>query len=231
MRVIFVHGAAVTDADWWWSRMRQPLRERGLRTAAVELPSCEPSGGDLHADGDAVQDVLGEDDEPAVLVGHSYGGMVITDAGEHPTVRGLIYVSAILPDAGESLFAMADPRSPRWLEPTGDGRLQLRSDLSDEDVHAHFTGDCDDDARIGARARVVAQSAAAFAQPPRAVAWRAVRSTFVLCTQDRATPPAVQAGWSVRAAHIREISTGHHPFLSRPDLLTSIIADSVDASR
>lgn len=130
MRVIFVHGAAVTDADWWWSRMRQPLRERGLRTAAVELPSCEPSGGDLHADGDAVQDVLGEDDEPAVLVGHSYGGMVITDAGEHSTVRGLIYVSAILPDAGESLFAMADPRSPRWLEPTGDGRLQLRSDLS-----------------------------------------------------------------------------------------------------
>lgn len=226
--MIFAHGAVVGDAGWWWHRMYQPLREHGLRTASVELPSCGRSGGDLHADGDAVRAVLDESAEPAALVGHSYGGMVITDAGEHPVVRHLVYVSAVLPDAGESLIALADPRSPGWLEPADDdSRVRLRSNLTDEELHFHFTGDCDEDTAREARARLVSQSAAAFAQPPRTVSWRTVPSTFVLCTQDRATPPAVQATWSGRAQRIIEIPTGHYPFLSRPDLLADIIAESV----
>jgi hypothetical protein len=62
-------------------------------------------------------------------------------------VRHLVYVSAMLPDAGESLIAMVDPRSPGWLEPADDhGRVRIRSDLTDEEIHFHFTGDCDDDA-------------------------------------------------------------------------------------
>lgn len=126
------------------------------------------------------------------------------------------------------LMAMADPRSPGWLEPADDdGRVRLRSNLTDEEIHFHFTGDCDEDTARGARARLVPQSAAAFAQPPRTVSWRAVPSTFVLCAQDRATPPVVQAAWSGRAGRIIEIPTGHYPFLSRPDLLADIIADSV----
>ena len=60
MRVVFVHGAVVGDSGWWWHRMCQPLHEQGLRTASVELPSCSPCGGDLHADGAAVRAVLDE---------------------------------------------------------------------------------------------------------------------------------------------------------------------------
>jgi pimeloyl-ACP methyl ester carboxylesterase len=228
MRVIFVHGTALGDATWWWHRMYQPLRDHGLRTASVELPSCGRSGGDLHADGDSVRAVLDESEEPAALVGHSYGGMVITDAGEHPVVRHLLYVSAVLPDAGESLLAMADPRSPGWLEAADDdSRVRLRSNLTDEEIHFHFTGDCDAETAREARARLASQSAAAFAQPPRTVSWRTVPSTFVLCTQDRATPPAVPATWAGRARRIIEIPTGHHPFLPGPDLLADVIADCV----
>ncbi|NHD15647.1 MULTISPECIES: alpha/beta hydrolase [unclassified Actinopolyspora] len=228
MRVIFVHGAVVTDSAWWWQRMRQPLGAHGFSSVAVELPSCSTSGGDLHADGDAVQAVLDESDEPAVLVGHSYGGMVITDAGAHPAVRHLVYVTAGLPETGQSLAALADPESPGWLEPTGDDdRLAVRADLSEEDFHVHFTADCDEDAARGARARLVPQSSAALAQPPRAVAWHSLPSTFVLCTHDQATAPAVQASWATRAGQLVEIPTGHHPFLSQPQRLADIIANAV----
>ena len=87
MKVIFVHGALVFDGAWWWSRMVEPLAALGLGSRAVELPSCpvspEASGeppGDMYDDADAVRAVLDEDGELIVLVGHSYGGMVITDA-------------------------------------------------------------------------------------------------------------------------------------------------------
>ena len=79
MKIVFVHGALVFDGAWWWSRMVEPLAALGLGTRAVELPSCvAPPGasggavGDMYADADAVRAALEEEDEPVVLVGHSY---------------------------------------------------------------------------------------------------------------------------------------------------------------
>ncbi len=87
MKIVFVHGALVFDGAWWWHRMVEPLAALGLGSRAVELPTCVPSPGvspeapgDMYADADAVRAALDEEDEPLVLVGHSYGGMVITDA-------------------------------------------------------------------------------------------------------------------------------------------------------
>jgi pimeloyl-ACP methyl ester carboxylesterase len=83
MKIVFVHGALVFDGAWWWHRMVEPLAALGLQTRAVELPSCVPSpgaSGDMYADADAIGAALDEEDDPVVLVGHSYGGMVITDA-------------------------------------------------------------------------------------------------------------------------------------------------------
>ena len=102
MKVVFVHGALVFDGAWWWHRMVEPLAAMGLGSRAVELPSCVASAGalgDMYADADAVRTALDEEDEAVVLVGHSYGGMVITDAAAgHECVRLLVYVSSLMPE-------------------------------------------------------------------------------------------------------------------------------------
>lgn len=83
--LIFVHGACVRDASWWWGRMAEPPADHGIATAAVALPSCGEAGeelGDLHDDVDACRRAIAEADGPVVLLGHSYGGMAQTIAAE-----------------------------------------------------------------------------------------------------------------------------------------------------
>ncbi|MBO0850861.1 MAG: alpha/beta hydrolase, partial [Pseudonocardia sp.] len=232
MRVLFVHGACVVDGAWWWHRMTAPLAGLGLATEAVELPSCGPSGddeplGDLDADVAAVRRAAGGSTQPTVLVGHSYGGMVITGAAAGlENVRHLVYVASMLPDEGESLAALADPDGTNWLEPEDESArtVRLRTDLSEDDFRAHFLDDCDEPAAAGAPARVGRQSAAVFGQPSRDAGWRRVASTAVVCARDRATRPEQRRRWAARAGTVVELDSGHHPFLSRPGELAEIIA-------
>jgi pimeloyl-ACP methyl ester carboxylesterase len=232
MKVLFVHGACVVDGSWWWSRMAQPLAEHGLRTGAVELPSCaaltdQGMLGDLAADVAAVRQAA-HGDEPVVLVGHSYGGMVISAASAGlAVVRHLVYVASMLPEPGESLAAIAGPGSQSWLEPENEGgnTVRLRADLSEQGFVAHFLADCDQAAVEGALARIGRQSAAVFGQSPASVGWPEVPSTAVVCTEDRATAPDRQFEWSKRAAAVVELASGHHPFLSQPSQLAEIIAE------
>lgn len=232
MKVLFVHGACVVDGSWWWHRMAEPLAERGLDTSAVELPSCGALAdrsplGDLTADVAAVRRAA-QGDEPVVLVGHSYGGIVVSAASAGLAgVRHLVYVASMLPEPGESLAAMAAPDSPSWLEPEDERghTVRLRTDLSEEDFLAHFLADCDREAAQGALARIGRQSAAVFGQSPDSVGWRDVPSTAVVCTEDRATPPDRQRQWASRAAAVVELASGHHPFLSQPRQLAGIIAE------
>src|SRR5215210_2486563 len=120
MKVVFVHGALVFDGAWWWHRMVEPLAALGLGTRAVELPSCSVSpeasveaAGDVYADADAVRAVLDEEDELVVLVGHSYGGMLITDAAAgHENVRHLVYVTSVMPELDETLAGLGGGREP-----------------------------------------------------------------------------------------------------------------------
>src|SRR4051794_39330884 len=107
MRIVFVHGACAQDADWWWNRMVEPLAALGLESRSVELPSCGERAGaaygaDLYADADAVRSVLDQEPgHPALLCGHSYGGMVITDAAAgRDDVSHLLYITAVVPDRG-----------------------------------------------------------------------------------------------------------------------------------
>jgi pimeloyl-ACP methyl ester carboxylesterase len=237
MRVLFVHGACVVDGAWWWQRMIGPLARRGLASAAVELPSCGPANpppgtpelGDLKADIAAVH-AAAAGDEPTLLVGHSYGGMVITGAAaDQRNVAGLLYLAAMLPNADEPLAAMADPDSPNWLEAADPDTMRVRADLTDQDFREHFLADCDQAATEGALARLGRQAAAAFGQPPGGAGWRTLPTTAVVCTADRATPPAKQRGWARRAGRVVELDSGHHPFLSRPEELATIIAAAIPA--
>ena len=98
--LVFVHGACVRDADWWWSRMTEPLAGLGVPTVAVALPSCGETGGalgDLYDDARAChQAIAAAVDGPVVLCGHSYGGMIITEAGADDRVSQLLYVTSVM---------------------------------------------------------------------------------------------------------------------------------------
>jgi pimeloyl-ACP methyl ester carboxylesterase len=231
--VVFVQGACVRDQAWWWGRMVEPLAHRGLATAAVDLPSCAPAPGNLPALADdvaATRAVLDGVPAPVLLCGHSYGGMVITGAAaDQRNVAGLLYLAAMLPNADEPLAAMADPDSPNWLEAADPNTMRVRGDLTDQDFREHFLADCDQAATEGALARLGRQAAAAFGQPPGGAGWRTLPTTAVVCTADRATPPAKQRGWARRAGRVVELDSGHHPFLSRPEELATIIAAAIPA--
>ena len=99
--VIFVPGAFIADAAWWWSKVTDLLAEKGIASVAVDYPSVGPAAplGDLYDDSEAVRKAVdAAEPGPVILVGHSYGGMVITDAGAHPRVSHLVYMSAFVPD-------------------------------------------------------------------------------------------------------------------------------------
>ncbi|HEY7101165.1 MAG TPA: alpha/beta hydrolase [Mycobacteriales bacterium] len=221
MLVLFVHGALVRDADWWWHRMPGPLGRHGLRTAAVELPSCV-GRGDLAADAAAVAAAVTGAGEPVTLVGHSYGGTVITEAGRD--AAHLVYVTSVLADAGRSHADSGSGRGPApWVRPHPDGTLELVGDR----IRELFFADCDDETYEQALARRARQDAAALTGAVTVPAWRSVPSTYVVCTEDRAIPADVQRAAAVRAGRTVEIPTGHHPFLSRPDLFTGTLAGTI----
>ncbi|TQS42464.1 alpha/beta hydrolase [Cryptosporangium phraense] len=217
MRLIFVHGACVRDGDWWWHRMVEPLAAAGVRSRAVALPSCRgdvgSAVGDFYDDVAAVRVVLDEDDEPAVLLGHSYGGAVITDAGAgHPAVRRVVYLASVMPDVGESQATVVGDGPAPWLDPGSDGTIGVLP----ESVRELFVQDCDGPTQDAAVERLTRQSIVVFGQPVRGVAWREVPSTYVVCLEDLATPAGVQRERGGRAGEVVEIGAGHHPFLSRP---------------
>lgn len=217
--ILFVHGACVRDGAWWWGRMAQPLSARGIESVAVELPSCSEVRGDLYADVEATLRAIEIADPPVTLCGHSYGGMVITEAGDHPWVERLVYLASVMPEQDESLSSFGGDHPAPWLDTSEDGTIGVRPDL----VRELFLHDCDEAAVEGALARLARQSLIAFTQPPRAVAWRRKPATYIVCADDRAIPAELQRSRGARAARIVELATGHHPFLSGPDLLTDML--------
>lgn len=232
MKVVFVHGALVFDGAWWWHRMVEPLAAFGLGSRAVELPSCvaspsasgEAPPGDMYADADAVRAVLDEEDEAVVLVGHSYGGMVITDAASgYENVEHLVYLTSVMPVRGETLSSLGGSREPGpWMDPhPEEGTMGIKAEL----VPDAFMQDCDEEAVAEALERLTRQPLAAFGQSPRAVAWYEKPSTYVVCAEDRATPPEAQREYAKRAGKVVELPADHHPMLSRPDLLTRVLAE------
>jgi pimeloyl-ACP methyl ester carboxylesterase len=220
--ILFVHGALVRDADWWWHRMPGRLAGLGFRTAAVELPSCV-GRADLGADATAVRTALAAADEPVALVGHSYGGTVITEAGRD--AAHLVYVTSVLAEAGRSHADSGSGGPAPWVRPRPDGTLELVGDR----IRELFFADCDDATYEQALTRRAAQDAAALTGPVTEPAWLEVPSTYVVCTEDRAIPADVQRAAAARAGRTVEIPTGHHPFLSRPDLFAETLARALYA--
>lgn len=228
MELIFVHGALVRDGAWWWQRAADLLRERtGIGSRAVALPSCgettpEQRAGGLNADAEALRREL-DDVESAIVVGHSYGGTVIAEAGQHPAVEHLLYVSSYLPDVGQSQGAvMSGESDPVSIGDNGDGTLSVTG-YDANSFGARFLQDVDEATQRQAWQRVTAQAAGAFMTPTSAAGWHGVDSTYIVCGQDRSTSLELQRFHAARATRFVELPTGHHPFISRPELVVEQI--------
>lgn len=109
--------------------MTAPLNERGIATVAVPLPSCGETGGDLgdlYADVTACQNAIADAYGPIILCGHSYGGMVITEAGADDRVTQLLYVTSVMADSGQSQGDLVGSEPAPWLDPSDDGTIGVR---------------------------------------------------------------------------------------------------------
>jgi pimeloyl-ACP methyl ester carboxylesterase len=224
--LIFVHGACVRDAPWWWSGMTEPLADHGIASVAVPLPSCGETGGglgDLYADVDAARKAIAEAEPPVVLCGHSYGGMVITQAGVDQRVSQLLYVTSMMPEAGQSLADLAGGEPTPWMDPRDDGTVGVHADL----VRELFLQDCDDATVQQALDRLTRQSAMPFAQPPLHIAWQQKPSTYFVCTEDLAIPAELQRQRASPSARLIDFRSGHHPFLSQPEVFAHSIAAEI----
>ena len=224
MELIFVHGALVRDGQWWWQRTADLLLERtGIRSRSLALPSCgettpEQTAGGLLADAAALRQEL-DDVESAIVVGHSYGGTVIAEAGTHPAAAHLLYVASYLPEVGQSqAMIMSNESDPVTIVGNNDGTLAL-SGYDAASFGDRFLQDADEESQQRAWERVTAQAAEAFMTPTSVAGWEGIDSTYIVCAKDRSTSVELQRLHANRATRSIELSTGHHPFLTRPDLI------------
>lgn len=214
---VLVHGAG--HGAWCWERTEQDLQGRGHRTVAVDLPLTS-----LEDDGATVAACLDSLDEPAIVVGHSYGGLVISQAtGGRTDVEQLVYVAAVLVGAGESVLDVAGefPATPliERMEYTDDGYMVF----SPETALYCFYHETPREVAEAASQRMRPTAAVGMAASPTGDLWRSVPTTYVICERDRAMHPDMQRSMSKKAGRVESIDTDHSPFVSRPDELLQIL--------
>ena len=221
--VVLVHGA--WHGAWCWDEVAERLRADGTPVVAVELPSVA-AGGDMHDDARAVRDAIAAVDGETVVVGHSYGGVVITEgAAGVDGVRHLVYLTAFMLDEGESLLAMVGGALPPWIA------LSDANAMSVPDGEPVFYNTTAPEAARAAAARLRPQAKATFEQPVRSVAWRDVPSTYVICDRDNAIPVPAQEAMAARAGTTHRIDCDHSPFLNHPDEVADLIRAAAAAPR
>lgn len=209
------HGA------WAFEALTGHLERAGVRVHAVDLPSNGGRSG-LAEDATVVRAELDAIAEPTVVVGHSYGGIAVSEgAASSPYAAALVYLCAFMLPPGQSLLDARQHRLPPWIALDEADGTQLAQDA--EEV---LYGDCPPAVARAAAGRLVPQSVAAVATPQTAAAWQERPSTYVVCTQDRAIPPALQEAMAGRATRVRRLDASHSPFLSRPDEVARIVREA-----
>jgi pimeloyl-ACP methyl ester carboxylesterase len=222
--VVLVHGGFVDGSGW--EGVYRLLKQEGFNVSIVQNPTVS-----LEGDAVVTRRVLDKQDGPAILVGHSYGGAVISEAGTHENVAGLAYITAFAPDQGESVntliagFPQDGPQPP--ILPPEDGFLFLDR----EKFAASFAADVDP-----AQAAFMADSQVpwgldALGGVVSDPAWRHKPTWYLIATDDHMIPPPAQRTMADRTgAQISEAPGSHAIYVSRPAVVGEVIARAAQSA-
>ncbi|MFH8575111.1 alpha/beta hydrolase [Streptomyces zaomyceticus] len=209
--IVLVHGFWGGAAHW--SKVIVELHRRGHdRLHAVENPLTS-----LADDAERTRKMVGQVDGPVVLVGHSYGGAVITEAGDLPNVTGLVYIAAFAPDAGESPGQISQEHPPAAFEniaPDSDGYLWIKQDK----FHDSFAQDLTEEEALVMAVTQKAPLASTFGDNVSAPAWRAKPTYYQVSTEDRMIHPDNERRMAARMNPRKtvELDASHASLASRP---------------
>jgi len=221
--VVLVHGGFVDGSGW--QAVHDLLTKDGYHIAVVQNPTLS-----LEDDVAVTRRVIDDQDGPVILVGHSYGGAVITEAGLHDKVTALVYIAAFAPDKGESVSTLiADPPPGAPLPPIlppKDGFLFLDRDK----FAASFAGDLPAGQAAFMAASQVPWGVSALGGTITEAAWRIKPSWYLVATDDRMIPPPAQRAMSERAGSTVTESPGSHAiYLSQPAAVATLITQAASA--
>ena len=224
MSIVLVHGAWADGSGW--EAVYKSLRKEGFSVGVVQNPTIS-----LADDVQATRRVVAAQSGPVILVGHSYGGEVITEAGNDPKVVALVYIAGWVPDKGESVSSLieallkdAPPGAavPPILPPQ-DGFLLLDK----AKFPAAFAGDVDPDRAAFMADAQVPWGVGAVSETIQEPAWKSKPSWYLVTTEDRMIPPPAQRFMSKRAgATVAEVAASHAAFISQPAAVTKLIVQA-----
>ena len=214
--VVLVHGAFADGSGW--RGVYENLTARGHRVTIVQNPLTS-----LEDDVAATTRVLDRQDGQAILVGHSWGGTVITEAGNHPAVAGLVYVSALAPDSGENTSKQYE-----GFAPTPEFVIDVGADgfgfLNHDKFKIGFAADASDADAAFLRDSQVPIRMAAFATPVTHAAWRDKPAWAIIATEDNSFDQAMLKHMATRAgADITYVTASHALFLTQADAVSEVI--------
>jgi pimeloyl-ACP methyl ester carboxylesterase len=216
--VVLVHGGFVDGSGW--EAVYRALRKDGLTVSIVQNPTIS-----LADDVDATRRVVAAQNGPVILVGHSYGGVVITEAGNDPKVVGLVYIAAFAPDKGESVSILIKDPPPGApvppILPPQDGYLLLdRGKFA-----ASFAADVDPERAAFMADAQVPWGLDALAGTISEPSWNSKPSWYLVATDDRMIPPPAQRFMAQRAgATVVEVAGSHAIYVSQPAAVAGLIA-------
>lgn len=222
--VLLAHGA--WGGGWAWGFVQAELEKLGVASTAIDLPMAGSAPSTMADDAAAIGAALAQFDEPAVLVGHSYCGVPITEiSAGNDRVKHLVYVCAIMPEEGQSTGSMMaeDPTPSKVGEAivaTDDGL----STLTPEGAKAVLFNDVTDEQAAPIIAAMGTHRLSLFGEAPTRIGWKEHPSTYILTTEDLIFSPALQRRMAANATEVVEVEAGHIPLLSRPAELAAAIA-------
>jgi pimeloyl-ACP methyl ester carboxylesterase len=221
--VVLVHGAFADGSGW--RAVTEILQRGGYSVSIVQQPQTS-----LADDVAAAKRVIGVVNAPLILVGHSYGGAIITEAGNESQVRGLVYIAAFQPDAGETLGALLHqtPPAANSIVPAGEGFLML----DPKTFHADFAADLPaKDANFMAISQVPI-SASAIGAPIVNPAWRNKPSWYAVATEDRQINPELERFMAKRAGSVTiEVKGSHAIYASQPAIVAELIETAAKGAK